>query len=81
VEKERKSGIYKEATKGIPTKEASTPYKRKSIGSRKKVEEGKRKRDSMCDQTMRSTVRGVEGKSSICSMIESIRALWKRHPK
>ena len=35
----------------------------------------------MCDQTMRSTVRGVEGKSSICPMIESIRALWKRHPK
>jgi len=44
---EGKGGACGFATKGIPTEEASTPCKEKSIGRRKKVEKSREERGSV----------------------------------
>ena len=48
IGKERKGSTYSKAAKGIPTEGASTPYKGKSTGKRKEVEENREKRGGAC---------------------------------
>jgi len=43
IEREGKGGTCGQATKGALTKEASAPYKEKSAGGRKEVEESRRR--------------------------------------
>ena len=66
-----------EATKGAPTEGASAPYKGRSTGRRKKVEENRGKESSTHGQATRSAVR-VEKKFSGRGKKESREALWQR---
>jgi len=75
MEKERKGNLCGKVTKGIPTEEASVLCKGKSIGKRKKVEEGKEKRCSTCGQATRSATKVKEEFSGRVEK-ENRGALW-----